>query len=345
MTTETKISKQKTNTQNPCMQNPSAKKNSTQKNNINGWLVIDKPLGLTSTHVGNMLKRLLRPQKIGHIGTLDPLASGVLTFALGEATKLIPYWNITAKKYIFQITFGERRSTDDAEGDVIERSTVLPTAARIELFLPQFRGTIDQVPPNYSAIQVDGKRSYDRARKGEEFTLPTRTVRIDDVHVIKRISDETFELEVTCGTGTYVRSLARDIAEACGTVGYVTYLRRIKDGCFNIDDAVDISTFLSTELHANLLEQNGEIRHNTPTIFPLSSVLDDILAVTVGEDDLKRLYLGQAIPVDSISDQTTGVVQIHGVSGLCAMGLIEDGLLKPKRLLHLGEYDVDYTRT
>ncbi|MES2252684.1 MAG: tRNA pseudouridine(55) synthase TruB [Pseudomonadota bacterium] len=320
-------------------------KSSKKKNNINGWLVIDKPLGLTSTQVGSKLKRLLRPQKIGHVGTLDPLASGVLTFALGEATKLIPYWNITAKQYAFHITFGERRSTDDAEGEVIERSSVLPTAARIVMFLDQFLGTIDQVPPNYSAIQVDGKRSYDRARKGEEFTLPSRSVRIDDLHITKRISDETYAFEVTCGTGTYVRSLARDIAEACGTVGYVSYLRRIKDGCFKIEDAVDIRAFLNTELHANLLEQNGEIRHNTPTIFPLSSVLDDILAVTVGEDDLKRLYLGQAIPIDSISDLTSGIVQIQGASGLCAMGFIEDGLLKPKRLLHLGEHDVDYNRT
>jgi tRNA pseudouridine55 synthase len=325
-------------------------KQSKTKNNINGWLVIDKPLGLTSTKVGSQLKRLLRPQKIGHIGTLDPLASGVLTFALGEATKLIPYWNITAKQYAFHITFGERRSTDDAEGEVIERSSVLPTAARIVMFLEQFLGTIDQVPPNYSAIQVDGKRSYDRARKGEEFTLPSRKVRIDDLHITGRISDETYAFEVTCGTGTYVRSLARDIAEACGTVGYVSYLRRTKDGCFGIKDAVPLDELLNKAETTILVEENSKIRHNQLGIFPLSSVLDDIPAVTVGENDLKRLYLGQAIPVDSIADlmqsgQTSGIVQIHGSSGLCAMGFIEDGQLKPKRLLHLGEHDVDYYRT
>ena len=316
-------------------------KNPKQKNNINGWLVIDKPLGLTSTKVGSQLKRLLRPMKIGHIGTLDPLASGVLTFALGEATKLIPYWNITAKQYTFHITFGERRSTDDAEGNVIERSTVLPTAARIDMFLSQFFGVIDQVPPNYSAIQVDGKRSYDRARKGEEFTLPSRSVRVDNLRITRQISEETFEFTVTCGTGTYVRSLARDIADVCGTVGYVSYLRRTKDGCFSIKDAVSLDMLLNKADDAILVEQNNEIRHTVPGIFPLSSVLDDIPAVTVGEDDLKRLYLGQAIPVDSISDLTSGVVQIQGGSGLCAMGFIEDGQLKPKRLLHLGEYDVD----
>lgn len=317
-------------------------KKSKTKNNINGWLVIDKPLGLTSTKVGSQLKRLLRPQKIGHIGTLDPLASGVLTFALGEATKLIPYWNITAKQYTFHITFGERRSTDDAEGDVIERSTVLPTAARIDLFLSQFMGSIDQVPPNYSAIQVDGKRSYDRARKGEEFTLPSRNVRIDDLCITRQISEDTFAFDVTCGTGTYVRSLARDIAEVCGTVGYVSYLRRTKDGCFAIKDAVQLDTLLNKASDTILVEENSKIRHNYFGIFPLSSVLDDIPAVTVGEDDLKRLYLGQAIPVDSISDLISGVVQIQGAFGLCAMGLIEDGQLKPKRLLHLGEHDVDY---
>lgn len=320
---------------------------SKQKNNINGWLVIDKPLGLTSTQVGSKLKRLLRPQKIGHIGTLDPLASGVLTFALGEATKLIPYWNITAKQYTFHITFGERRSTDDAEGDVIERSTVLLTAARIDMFLGRFTGAIDQVPPNYSAIQVDGKRSYDRARKGEEFTLPSRNVRIDDLRITRQISEDTFEFDVTCGTGTYVRSLARDIAEACGTVGYVSYLRRTKDGCFTIKDAIQLDELANKADNTILVEEKSKIRHNRFNIFPLSSVLDDIPAATVGEDDLKRLYLGQAIPVDSIAnlmqlDLTSGVVQIHGASGLCAMGFIEDGQLKPKRLLHLGEHDVDY---
>lgn len=330
----------------------------SKKNNINGWLVIDKPLGLTSTKVGSQLKRLLRPKKIGHIGTLDPLASGVLTFALGEATKLIPYWQISAKKYAFDITFGERRSTDDAEGEVIERSSVLPTGARIKLFLDQFIGIIDQVPPNYSAIQVDGKRSYDRARKGEEFTLPSRKVRIDDLCVTQKISDETFSFEVTCGTGTYVRSLARDIAEACGTVGYVSALRRTKDGCFSENEAIPLDVFLSEEFQNKVflnkpqepaekntisLEQNSEISHNTPGIFPLSSVLDDIPAVTVGEDDLKRLYLGQAIPVSSVSHLTSGVVQIQGRSGIFAIGFIEDNLLKPKRLLHLGEYDVDYS--
>lgn len=320
-----------------------------QKNNVNGWLVIDKPLGLTSTKVGSQIKRFLRPQKIGHIGTLDPLASGVLTFALGEATKLIPYWQISAKRYVFHITFGERRSTDDAEGEIIERSSVLPTSARIKLFLEQFIGNIEQVPPNYSAIQVDGKRSYDRARNGEEFTLPARSVRIDDLHIVEQLSDETFVFEVTCGTGTYVRSLARDIAEACGTVGYVSQLRRTKDGCFSIDSAIPLDVFLSKDRDTILLEQNTEISHNTPSIFPLSSVLDDIPAATVGEDDLKRLYLGQAIPVTScqinlaIDVPTLGIVQIHGNSGICAMGFIEDNLLKPKRLLHLGEHDVDYS--
>ncbi|MDP3372533.1 MAG: tRNA pseudouridine(55) synthase TruB [Candidatus Paracaedibacteraceae bacterium] len=329
-----------------------------KKNNINGWLVIDKPLGMTSTKVGSQLKRFLRPKKIGHIGTLDPLASGVLTFALGEATKLIPYWQISAKKYAFDITFGERRSTDDAEGDVIERSSVLPTSARIKLFLDQFIGTIDQVPPNYSAIQVDGKRSYDRARKGEEFELPPRQVRIDDLRITQQLSDETFSFEVTCGTGTYVRSLARDIAEACGTVGYVSALRRIKDGCFSESQAIPLDVFLSEEFQAKvlsskpqenkddntiLLEQNSEISHTALGIFPLSSVLDDIPAVTVGEDDLKRLYLGQAILASSVSHLTSGIVQIQGNAGICAMGFIEDNLLKPKRLLHLGEYDVDYS--
>ena len=314
---------------------------STPKNTLNGWLVIDKPLGMTSTTVGSALKRMLRPQKIGHIGTLDPLASGVLTFALGEATKLIPYWQIKEKQYSFHITFGEARTTDDAEGDVCETSNVIPNADTIHRNLAQFIGNITQIPPNYSAIQVNGKRSYDRARKGESFTLPARNVHIATIEFvggIENTGNRTFSFIVTCGTGTYVRALARDLAIACGSVGYVSYLKRIKDGCFSIDDAIS-------------LENAGEILHNGTSLFPLSSVLDDILAVTVGEDDLKRLFLGQPIPQHAVIKQsfdtseaqsTDGIVQICSARGLVAMGAVEMGLLKPKRLLHLGENDVEY---
>ncbi len=311
-----------------------ASKNARPKNTINGWLVIDKPLGMTSTTVGSALKRMLRPQKIGHIGTLDPLASGVLTFALGEATKLIPYWQIKEKQYAFHITFGEARTTDDAEGDVCATSSLIPDAEVIQRNLAQFIGNITQIPPNYSAIQVGGKRSYDRARKGESFTLPPRNVHVAAIDYVGHVDGHTFSFVVTCGTGTYVRALARDIAIACGSVGYVSYLRRIKDGCFSVSDAIS-------------LESAAEILHNDTNLFPLSSVLDDILAVTVGEDDLKRLFLGQpvsyyVIDQSSTIELTNGIVQINSTHGLCAMGVIEMGLLKPKRLLHLGENDVDY---
>ena len=312
-----------------------APKNAMPKNTINGWLVIDKPLGMTSTTVGSALKRMLRPQKIGHIGTLDPLASGVLTFALGEATKLIPYWQIKEKQYAFHLTFGEARTTDDAEGDVYAISSLIPDVEVIQRNLTQFIGNITQIPPNYSAIQINGKRSYDRARKGESFILPPRNVHIAAIDYVGHVDGHTFSFIVTCGAGTYVRALARDIAIACGSVGYVSYLRRIKDGCFSVSDAIS-------------LESAGEILHNSTSLFPLSSVLDDILAVTVGEDDLKRLFLGQPVSHYAIIDQssngelTDGIVQIHGTYGLCAMGVIEMGLLKPKRLLHLGENDVDY---
>jgi tRNA pseudouridine55 synthase len=312
-----------------------------QKNQINGWLVIDKPLGMTSTGVGSALKRVLKPSKIGHIGTLDPLASGVLTFALGEATKLIPYWQIKEKQYEFHITFGEARTTDDAEGDVVAMSDIMPTMDTIRQHLKQFIGEIAQIPPNYSAVQINGKRSYSRARQGEVFTLPPRHVQIYDLTLIEAITNannRTFSFVVTCGTGTYVRALARDIATACGTVGYVSHLRRIKDGCFSVTDAIS-------------LENADEILHNGKSLFPLSSVLDDILAVTVGKDDLKRLYLGQAIPRNAVIRQLdtraadvldSGIVQICGAHGLFAMGVIDADQLKPKRLLHLGEKDVDY---
>ncbi len=317
------------------------------KNKINGWLVIDKPLGPTSTRVGSNLKRYLRPTKIGHIGTLDPLASGVLTFALGEATKLIPYWNITAKHYTFHITFGQRRSTDDCEGDVIECSDIIPTPNAINQCLNQFIGTISQIPPNYSAIQIDGKRSYDRARSGEDFILPSRHVHIDRLELIQQISEGAFEFNVVCGTGTYVRSLARDIATACGTVGYVSFLRRTKDGCFSIQQSIGLETLLEQPfdqlLDHFLLEYQAKNWHNNLGFFPLSSVLDDIPAVTVGENDSKRLYLGQTLSLPDQSLIPDGIVQIHGSRGIFAIGNMEAGHLKPKRLLHLGEHDVDYT--
>jgi tRNA pseudouridine55 synthase len=166
-------------------------------------------------------------------------------------------------------------------------------------------------------------------------------VKIDSLQLKRQIAEDTFEFDVTCGTGTYVRSLARDIAEACGTVGYVSYLRRIKDGCFSIQDAQPLDLFLNKDISI-LLDLAGKIGHNAFGIFPLSSVLDDIPAVTVGEDDLKRFFQGQTISVESHIDCSPGIVQVQGVFGLCAMGFIENGQLKPKRLLHLGEYDVDY---
>ncbi len=256
---------------------------------IDGWLVVDKPLGVTSCEVGRILKRTFHPQKIGHIGTLDPLASGVLVFVFGEATKLIPYLPKLKKRYVFHVTFGEQRTTDDAEGEIVTTSNVIPTISEIENVLAQFVGKISQVPPKFSAIQQDGKRSYDRARKGEDFELPARSVDVHSLSCLKQVDEKTYAFEVSCGSGTYVRSLARDIAIATGTVGYVSFLRRTCDGLFD-------------ESHAIALEKIDKIEDNKNCFFPLSFVLDDIPAITVGKEVGDKLNYGQPVLIHSISE-------------------------------------------
>ena len=186
-------------------------------NKVDGWLVIDKPLGMTSTQVVGKCRWVTKAQKIGHGGTLDPLASGILPIACGEATKTIPFIMDARKIYVFTVTFGESRSTDDAEGEIVATSDHRPGAADITEVLPEFIGCIQQTPPAYSAIKIDGKRAYDLARAGEDFEIKSRNVDIFDLKMLSLDGDQA-TLQVTCGKGTYVRSLARDLALRLNTV-------------------------------------------------------------------------------------------------------------------------------
>ncbi len=291
---------------------------------INGWLIIDKPLGLTSTQVIGRVRRLTGAAKIGHGGTLDPLATGILPIALGEATKALPYVVDSTKVYEFVVRWGEATDTDDAEGTVIETSDVRPTGAEIDAVLPRFTGEIDQVPPAYSAIKVDGARAYDLARKGEIVALKAREVMVYELEILddSALAPDETAFRLVCGKGTYVRSLARDLAVTLGTVGHVAQLRRARVGPF--DEGAAIS-----------LDMLNDMVHSAPpekAVLPVETALDDIPAVAVTGGEALRLRQGQTVHVPN---RREGVVRVMADDILIALCDLVDGRLKPLRVFNL----------
>lgn len=257
---------------------------------LDGWLVLDKPLGLSSAQAVGRIKRLLREAgiavpRIGHGGTLDPLATGVLPVALGEATKLAGRMLDAVKGYDFTVAWGTATATDDAEGEVVATSDVRPDAAAIAAVLPRFRGAIAQRPPAYSALKVDGRRAYARARAGETVELAERNVTIHALDLVEA-GPEAARLSLLCSKGTYVRSLARDLAEALGTVGHVSALRRTKAGPFVLAQAISLDN-LASLLQEAQLEQ---------AVLPLTAGLDDIPAFAVSPEEALALRNGQRLP-------------------------------------------------
>jgi tRNA pseudouridine55 synthase len=256
----------------------------------NGWIILDKPRGLGSTQGVAAVKRNLRQggyakTKVGHGGTLDPLAEGVLPIALGEATKLAGRMLDASKIYEFTVKFGEETATLDTEGEVVDRSDVRPTLAEIEEALPQFTGPIEQVPPAYSALKVDGKRAYDLARAGEQVELKTRAVTIHSLSITGGEGGKEVTLTAHVSKGTYIRSLARDIARALGSCGHVTYLRRTKAGPF-------------LEAHAISLDNLNEIANGaqlSDLLLPLEAGLDDIPALSLTQTDAQALQQGRVV--------------------------------------------------
>jgi tRNA pseudouridine55 synthase len=209
-------------------------------NPINGWVVLDKSIGMTSTQAVGKVRWLFQAQKAGHAGTLDPLATGILPIALGEATKTVPYAVDGQKAYRFTVRWGAETNTDDAEGQIVERSDLRPTRASIEALLPNFHGEILQTPPAFSAIKIDGQRAYDLARQGETVKLEARPVQIDRLELVEMPDHDTSVFEAECGRGTYVRAIARDIGRTLGCLGHVTALRRTRVGPFEEAQAVTI---------------------------------------------------------------------------------------------------------
>ena len=254
-----------------------------------GWIILDKPLGLGSTQAVGAVKRVCREAglgkvKVGHGGTLDPLATGVLPIALGEATKLCGRMLDASKTYAFTIRFGTQTDTLDLEGQVIAESPVRPTPAEIEAVLPRFTGPIEQVPPAYSALKVDGERAYDLARKGEAVELKSRAVTIHSL-AISAADAESVTLIAHVSKGTYIRSLARDIALALGSVGHVTMLRRLKAGPFGIETAIS-------------LDKLNEVGKGAPlenVLLPLEAGLVDIPALDLGPEQASMVRQGRVL--------------------------------------------------
>lgn len=263
---------------------------------IDGWVNLDKPAGMTSTQAVGKIRYLLQAQKAGHAGTLDPLASGILPIALGEATKTIPFAQDRLKTYHFTITWGENRNTGDSEGEVTATSAIRPSAEDIRIALPGFTGIIMQRPPAFSAIKVDGQRAYDLARDGEEVELEPREVYIESLEM-SACTANTADFTMTCGKGTYVRSLAMDLAEKLGTKGYVSTLRRVAVGPFTLENAISLDSLEKiVQSAASITDVLDE------ALLPLETALDDIPALAIKEDETARLRNGQALSFVSRPD-------------------------------------------
>jgi tRNA pseudouridine55 synthase len=254
-------------------------------NAVHGWVIVDKPEGVTSTQVVGQVRRIFDAQKAGHAGTLDPMATGVLAIALGEATKTVPYAMDSEKTYRFTARWGEGRDSDDAEGAVTETSDARPSREAIEAAIPRFVGEITQVPPIYSAIKVDGERAYDLAREGEAVELQPRTVEVHEARLVETPDPDHAVFEIRCGKGTYVRSWVRDIAEALGTCGHVSQLRRTSVGGFHENQSVPLETL------RGFMHSPAAFEH----LRPISTALDGIPALAVTGPDAVRLRSGNPI--------------------------------------------------
>lgn len=309
---------------------------------VSGWVILDKPEGMGSTEAVSKIKWLFQAEKAGHAGTLDPLASGMLPIALGEATKTVPYVVDGTKVYRFTVAWGEEHNTDDMEGVVTKTSTKRPSKEEILAILPHYIGTILQTPPQFSAIKIDGNRAYDLAREGEKIEIPAREVEIDSLELIDMTPEGYAIFEVECGKGTYVRALARDMGRELGCYGYIANLRRIEVSPFVEDD------FVSLEDLEDAAPERGEADENG--IFPPRdfSALDEFLIETgaaleflpqypLSDEQAYRVRMGNPVlmrgrgaPVDE--DEVCATYK----GKLLAIGMIEKGQFKPKRVFTTG---------
>ncbi|MGI9417690.1 MAG: tRNA pseudouridine(55) synthase TruB [Geminicoccaceae bacterium] len=302
---------------------------------INGWLCLDKPEGMTSTAAVGMVKRVTNAQKVGHGGTLDPLATGVLPIAMGEATKTVAYVMDGEKQYRFTMKLGAATNTDDSEGEIVETSDLRPSTAEIEAALPAFIGSIEQVPPAFAAVKVAGERAYDIARRGETVELEARTVEVGDLALVERPDDDHVILDLSCGKGTYVRAIARDLGRQLGCFGHVTALRRTKVGAFEADQAV------SPETLERLIEDDA-----FPQVLrPIKDALSGLPSLSLTEPQAERLRAGRTIRVashlvtgpgiqgDGEDEDTT--IRAMASGDVVALARLSGGELSPVRVFNL----------
>ena len=289
---------------------------------VNGWIVLDKPVGMTSTHSVSAVRRIFNAKKAGHAGTLDPLASGILPLAFGEATKTVPYVVDGEKAYTFTVKWGVETDTDDSEGRAVGTSEGRPTIAEIEAALPLFMGTVMQVPPRYSAIKVDGERAYDLARDGEAVELKARPVEIEALRLVAH-DDATATFEAECGKGTYVRAIARDLGRHLGCMGHVVALRRTRVGPFSLADAVPFA------------DLEGAPEKAQEFLVSVEGGLVELPCVVLNRDAATRLRRGQSVILRGRDAPAEGAV--YGTCGgvVIAVGQVEKGEFVPVRVFNL----------
>lgn len=291
---------------------------------VSGWLVVDKPAGLTSTAVVNKVRWAFDAQKAGHAGTLDPEATGILAIALGEATKTVPYITDATKAYRFTIRLGAATNTDDAEGEVIATSDTRPSDAEITAALPAFTGDIMQVPPQFSAVKIDGERAYKRAREGEEMEIAARPLLVESLEMIERVDADTVVLEMVCGKGGYVRSVARDLGDTLGCKGHVLSLRRVWSGPFELEDAVTLPQ----------VEELAKSPELDKMLLPLEAGLTDLPELRCTEAAAAKLRNGNPGMVIT-SDAEYGDEAWASLNGQAvAVGIYRAGELHPARVFN-----------
>jgi tRNA pseudouridine55 synthase len=297
-----------------------------QKRDLHGWLVLDKPVGETSTGAVAAVKRITRAKKVGHAGTLDPLASGILPIALGEATKTVSFVMDGRKIYRFTVRWGAETDTDDADGTVARTSNARPSAEAMKAALPAFTGLIEQVPPRYSALKIEGERAYDLAREGVAVDLAARPVEVHRLTLAEIPDADHAVLEAECGKGTYVRALARDLGRVLGCLGHVTALRRTRVGPFDESQRVSLER----------LKELAETDAVESALMPVMTGLAALPALKVSRADADRLALGQSVLVRGRdAPLVAGVVSVSTSEGLVALAEMHEGALKPKRIFNL----------
>ncbi|WOC15968.1 tRNA pseudouridine(55) synthase TruB [Pseudochrobactrum sp. MP213Fo] len=320
---------------------------------VSGWVIFDKPKGMGSTEAVSKIKWLFNAEKAGHAGTLDPLASGMLPIALGEATKTVPYVMDGTKIYTFTVTWGEERSTDDLEGPVTNTSDKRPAEEEILALLPKYTGVIQQIPPQFSAIKIDGERAYDLAREGATVAIPSREVEIDRLELVEINEAGQAVFEVECGKGTYVRSLARDMGRDMGCFGHIAELRRLEVAPFNEDDFVTLAELeaawppLPVKVETTS-EENGEAVDEAEFAEPIAprdfsaidaliidtgAALEDLVQISLSDEQAHRIRMGNPVILRGRdAPAQADEVCANFKNQLLAIGYIEQGMFKPKRV-------------